>query len=166
MRKRWPVAGMVAIAVALGSCSDGPAAPHGGGFAVASVLPAHGATGVDPAAPIVLTFTHAMMPAMERYMAIHEGDAAGPVVAGQWSWSDEYRRLTFTPGSPLKAQMTYVIHAGMVHDAAHMDGGHSQHHGTMGTDHARCGPAGGMRSGSMMAGSMKDCTMQASFTTA
>lgn len=51
--------------------------------AVASIVPAAQATGVDPAAPIVIRFTHPMMAGMERFVDLHAGaTAAGPIVAG------------------------------------------------------------------------------------
>lgn len=79
---------------------------------VIAVLPSGGATGVDPAAPIVVTFSHPMRPGMEQYAALHEGDVTGPTVPGAWAWSPDYTILTFTPGQPLRSQTGYTLHLG------------------------------------------------------
>ena len=70
------------------------------------------ATGVDPASPIVVTFSHAIMPGMEEYAALHEGDVTGPVVVGTWTWSANRTQLTFTPAARLKAETQYTLHIG------------------------------------------------------
>ncbi len=101
---------LVAAALALSACGD-PTAPALTAR-VLSVVPAGGATGVDPNAPIVVTFSHPMQPGMEQYVALHEGDVNGPVVAGMWTWSDDRSALTFTPAQPLQAQTQYTLHLG------------------------------------------------------
>lgn len=97
--------------LALGACSGDPAAPALTARVV-SVVPSGAATGVDPNAPIVITFSHPMLSGMEQYAALHEGDVTGPVVAGTWAWSDDHTVLTFTPAQPLKALTPYTLHLG------------------------------------------------------
>ena len=101
---------VLALAV-LSACQSNAVAPslttH-----VVTVVPAGGATGVDPTAPIVATFSHAMQAGMEQYVALHQGDVAGPVVPGAWMWSDDRTTLTFTPLQPLAPHATYTLHLG------------------------------------------------------
>ena len=104
--------GLVAATVALlgsgcGSASTGVADNPP---AVLSVSPANGTTNVDPAGPISIAFTHAMLPGMEMLVVLHEGSVTGAVVAAGASWSPDRRTLTLTPSAPLKAKTTYVIH--------------------------------------------------------
>jgi hypothetical protein len=102
--------------------------------AVASVVPVAQATGVDPAAPIVIRFTHPMMAGVEQYVALHEGNTpAGPVVAGRWTWSTDRSTLTFTPAMPLKPNTRYAIHlGGGLRDSMNRE-----------VDHAACARQGG-----------------------
>ena len=93
------------------SCANDPLAPTAEPI-VTSMVPTGGATGVDPAVPIVITFSHPMGVGMEAYVALHEGDVAGPEVSGTWSWNDGRSRLTFTPDEPLKPQTQYTLHLG------------------------------------------------------
>jgi len=102
---------LIAAPLALGSCQGDPTAPALTARVV-SVVPSGGATGVDPNAPLVVTFSHPMRSGMEQYTALHEGDVTGPVVAGAWVWSAERTILTFTPVQPLKAQTQYTLHLG------------------------------------------------------
>lgn len=98
---------------AVSACSDDDAlVPELSATALLSVVPAGGSTNVDPAQPVVLEFDGAMMPGMEKYALLHEGDVTGASVAGAWSWSDDYRRLTFTPAQPLKSATKYTVHLG------------------------------------------------------
>lgn len=97
--------------LALGACSGDPTAPALTARVV-SVVPSGGAVGVDPNAPIVVTFSHPMQSGMEQYAALHEGGVTGPVVAGTWAWSDDRTALTFTPAQALKAQTPYTLHLG------------------------------------------------------
>jgi hypothetical protein len=79
--------------------------------ALLEVIPAGGETGVDPNAPITLTFDHVMH--MDMYVAFHEGaDVSGPEVDGAWAWSGDRTQLTFTPASPLNPQTQYTVHIG------------------------------------------------------
>lgn len=100
------VAGTSAVA-----CGNDPAAPVDETI-VASIVPVGGASGVDPAAPIVITFSHPMGPGMEAYVALHEGDVTGPEVVGTSSWNADRTQLTFTPEEPLKSQTQYTLHLG------------------------------------------------------
>ena len=102
---------LAAAPLALTACSEDPTAPALTARVI-SVVPAGGATGVDPSAPIVIIFSHAMRSGMEQYAAVHEGDVTGPVVSGSWAWSTDRTVLTFTPVQPLKAQTQYTLHLG------------------------------------------------------
>jgi len=104
-------AGVVAVAACSGS-STAPKAVESSPAALASVVPAGGATAVNPAAPITLTFTHAMPAAAQMYVELREGSLTGPQVAGTASWSADGMVLTFTPAAVLKAATTYVLHVG------------------------------------------------------
>lgn len=110
---RKTLLGLAAVLVLAAACSEDPATPAEDGLTqLATVIPAGGSTGVDPNAPIVIEFTHAMQHGSEMYVALHEGGVTGPVVAGTWTWSTDGTRLTFTPASPLKPRTTYTIHIG------------------------------------------------------
>jgi hypothetical protein len=149
------------------ACSSETTAPDQQLVELAAVLPADGASGVDPRAPITLEFKQPMMTGMEQHIVLHEGNQDGPAVAGSWSWSADFRRLTFTPAAPLKAQTKYTIHMGMDMDAA---SGHQQHHtGTAGGHMGGTGAGMMGGSGSMMGGThgaMSECLMLSTFTTA
>ena len=77
---------------------------------VHSVIPASGATNVDPRAPVIITFSSGMMTAMERLVVLHEGAVTGPAVAGTATWSADRTTLTFTPANRLKSNTVYVLH--------------------------------------------------------
>jgi hypothetical protein len=50
---------------------------------------------------------------MDMYVALHEGgDVSGPLVDGQWMWSNDKTSLTFTHGMPLDSMSDYTIHIG------------------------------------------------------
>ncbi len=109
--KRASAAALTGFAVlTLTGCHD-VLAPLGD-TTVLSVVPAGGATNVDPNGPIVVEFSHAMRMGMEQYAALHEGDVTGPVVSGTWAWSGGHSRLTFTPTVPFKPAIQYTIHLG------------------------------------------------------
>lgn len=154
-------AGVLAVA-ACGGSSTAPTAVESSPAALASVVPAGGATSVDPAAPITLTFTHAMPAAAQMYVELREGSLTGPVVAGTARWSADGTVLTFTPAAVLKAATTYVLHVGggMV-DAAgdSVDysqcpryGGQPATAGMMGLGAGGGGMGGGMGGGGMANG--------------
>lgn len=115
-RRSYTVLTLAALLTA-GACSSGaPSVTDPTGAlavdipAVLSVLPAAGATNVDPTKPVVLTFNMAMMSGMEMLVVVHEGTVAGPQVAGSAVWSSDRRTMTFTPATVLKAKTTYVVH--------------------------------------------------------
>lgn len=111
---------LIGLSFLLGACGRDPAAPTVTARVV-SVVPRGGTTGVNPSAPIVITFDYPMQLGMEQYAALHEGDGRGPVVPGVWMWSDDRTTLTFTPTSPLASQTAYTLHLGGGMRA--MDGG-------------------------------------------
>lgn len=105
--------GATAFAVtACGGSSASPTSPPPVTTSVASVTPAGGTTNVATTGAITITFSHAMMSGMESYIALHQDSVTGPVVAGTASWSADRTQLTFTPGAPLLAHTTYVLHMG------------------------------------------------------
>ncbi len=111
MRRIAPTLLVVALPLLAGcGASDTPTAP--GTTALAAVVPAGGAVGVDPAGGVTVTFSHAVMAGMEQYAALHEGDVTGPVVPGTWALSSDRTKLTFAPATPLKARTKYTIHLG------------------------------------------------------
>ena len=122
---------------------------------VVSIVPSGGATGVDPNAPIVVTFDHPMRPGMEQYAALHQGDVTGPVVSGSWTWSADRMTLTFTPTQPLAGQTEYTLHLGggmRAADGAYVDYGScaAQYHGQWATQQMM---GNGMMAGGSMMGS-------------
>ncbi|MHB1864030.1 MAG: Ig-like domain-containing domain [Gemmatimonadaceae bacterium] len=117
--RRSPVSLLLAFAAAAATaCTAGSsststtAPPSATATEVRAVVPAGGATGVNPSAPIVLTFTHAMQTGMAAYVSLHEGTLTGAAVAGVATWSTDRMTLTFTPTTALKAHTTYVLHMG------------------------------------------------------
>lgn len=140
---------LAATSLALGACGEttGPALTA----RVVSVVPAGGATGVDPNAAIVVIFSRGMRSGMEQYAALHEGDVRGPIVNGTWMWSTDRTVLTFTPAPPLKAQTQYSLHLGggmRDTDGGFVDYGPCVGHGGQWATHGMMG--GGMMGGSMM----------------
>jgi hypothetical protein len=99
---------VVALAAA---CTGEPAAPLPT-TSIVSLEPSGGATGVDPAAPIVITFSHPMPAGMEQYVALHEGGLAGPLAAMSCTWSSDETVLTCTPREPLATATRYALHIG------------------------------------------------------
>lgn len=108
------ITAIVALAAAtmVAGCSNDSTSPVVTETVLLDVIPPGGATGVDPAAPIVVTFDHPIGWGMEAYAELHEGDVNGVVVSGTWDLSDDRGTLTFTLDEPLKSAMTYVIHLG------------------------------------------------------
>lgn len=137
------VALAAATAVAACSSSSNTAAPPGPAAAaqVVGVSPAGGATGVDPSAPIVITFSYAMPMADDMYVSLHQDSLTGPLVQGTASWSADGTKLTFQPAATLKSKTTYVLHLG---------GGMKDVNGNT-VDLTRCGQFGGQNAtGGMM----------------
>jgi hypothetical protein len=94
---------------------------------VQAVVPANAATGVDPNAAVVITFTHAMMTGMEMRVALHNESLSGTEVAGSATWSSDRRTLTFTPAQPLESATRYALHlAGAMLAASGQQLNHSQ----------------------------------------
>jgi len=142
------VAGALVVAAFGFGCEAEPTA-EGDPTVVTSVTPAGGAVDVDPAGPVLITFSGPMQMGMEMYAALHESGVAGPGVAGTWSWMDNGTRLTFTPDQPLAAGTAYTIHLGggmMDADGARLglDSCVRQHGGQWATE--------GMMGGGMMGG--------------
>ncbi len=130
-----------------------PGATGSESAALVRVEPAGGATDVDPTAPVVVTFDHAIDPAMTEYAALHEGDINGPEVAGTWALSEDSTQLIFTQAEPLKAGTQYTIHLGgglMDADGNHVDMGTNGTH--MGGEWAAGSMMGGGMGGGMHAG--------------
>lgn len=111
LRRLRPIAAVVVCA-----CSGPTMTPPSGGTAdpgtvvVLSVVPSSGAVNVDPSAPVIISFNHAMMTGMELLVMLHEGSVAGAEVPGVATWSSDRRTLTFSPAQPLKSKATYVLH--------------------------------------------------------
>lgn len=109
-----------------------------------SVSPAGGAGRVAPTSDLVITFTHAMMPGMERYVALHRERVTGPTVAIRCAWSDGRRVLTCRPDAPLASATPYVIHVGGgMYDANGRPIGMERHGTSMGGRWAGGGMMGG-----------------------
>lgn len=148
-RRLWRRPGLLLVVPAMlgiAACSDdtGPAGPGGAETLLLSVEPRGGAVGVDPGAPITVTFDHPMHPAMSEYAALHEGDVTGPEVEGTWGWSEGGATLTFTPAAPLAPATAYTIHlGGGMHDANGHPVDLGAHGAHMGGDWATSGMMGG-----------------------
>lgn len=98
-------------ALVLSGCASDPTAAVFSAR-VLSIVPAGRATGVDPGAPIIITFSRPMQPGMQQYAALHAGDVRAAVVPGAWTWTSDRTTLTFTPAWPLAGQMPYTLHLG------------------------------------------------------
>lgn len=109
MTSRLMIPGLSLLAAV--ACAGEPAAPAPT-TAIVALVPAGGATGVDPAAPIVITFSHAMQSGMEQYVALHEGGLDGPVVPMSCTWSGDRASMTCAPQAPLAAATRYTLHLG------------------------------------------------------
>ena len=107
-------AALLLLLAGLGACSDdGPTGPATDAeVALLSVVPANGATDVDPASPVTAQFDRPMAAGSEVYCSLHEGGLDGPEVPGHWEWSHENRLMTFTPDEPLRHQHRYTLHVG------------------------------------------------------
>lgn len=107
----------LAVLAGLAACARDPSSPAPV-TSVVSIVPDGGAAGVDPTAPIVITFSHPMAMGMEAYAALHQSDVTGPAVAGTWTWSADQITLSFSPAQPLMPATGYALHlGGGMHDA-------------------------------------------------
>jgi Bacterial Ig-like domain len=105
----FPVAVLLLAACGGSSNTVGLADPANAPSLV-SIQPANATASVDPATPIVLHFSHAMMTGMEMLVVLHEGSVTGAVVGMAATWSADRTTLTLIPQAPLKHAMTYVVH--------------------------------------------------------
>lgn len=144
---------LLGAALVLSGCASDPVAPVFSARVV-SIVPAGGASGVDPGSPIIIMFSRPMQPGIQQYVALHAGDLRGAVVPGAWTWTSDRTMLTFTPAWPLAGQMPYTVHLGGGMRA--MDGGFvdydpcvEQYGGQWATDDMM---RGGMMRGGMMGG--------------
>ena len=136
------------------ACTDGPTVAGADGARLLGVEPQGGQVGVSIATTVTVTFDHPLGPGMVQFVALHEGDVSGPLVAGLWSTSEEGAALVFEPAAPLEADTQYTIHigGGMTDRlGAHVDlGVHGPAMGgmwvteTMMTASMGMGPTGGM----------------------
>lgn len=153
MLRRFWLLTLAGAPLALWACAKDPTAPALTARVVA-VVPTGATMGVDPGAPVVITFSHAIQFGMERYVALHEGDVTGSVVPGSWAWSGDRTVLTFTP-QPLKAQTQYTLHLGGGMRAT--DGGFIDYGSCVGPLNGRWATpemmGGGMMGGGSMMGS-------------
>ena len=145
------------LAVFLGACSTTDPPLDGGAGEPAVLLslsPQGGETDVDRFAPITVQFDHPVMPGMEAYALLHEGDVTGPAVPGVWTMSADGRTLTFTPESPLAPHSTYTVHLGggiLDENGYHTDLG-THGHGLGGAWATQTMMAGGSMGPGMMGG--------------
>jgi hypothetical protein len=102
MTSRPMTAALSVILFGAAACADGPTTPTTTARIVA-LVPTGGATGVDPAAPIVITFSHAMPAGIEQYVALHQGALDGPVVPMTCGWSADRATLTCVAGAACSA---------------------------------------------------------------
>lgn len=112
---RFRAVALVAATVAAacgGNSSTSPFAATPSITRLTGIVPAGGATGVDPAAPFVMSFSRSMQAGSQMYVSLHEGTATGAGVTGTATWSADSTRLSFTATAPLKSQMAYALHLG------------------------------------------------------
>lgn len=106
----FPVAVLLLTACSGSGDTVGPAETAADAPSLVSIQPANAAASVDPAAPIVLHFSRAMMTGMEMLVVLHEGSVTGAVVGATATWSADRTILTLRPQTPLKRTTTYVVH--------------------------------------------------------
>jgi hypothetical protein len=111
----------------LAGCRDSAMEPAGMQPLVVSVSPGDGVVGVSRGTPVVISFGHTMMSGMERFIGIHEAGQA-QAVAGEWSWADDFRTLTFRPAAMLNEGMHTVRVGRDPATGANMCDAHAQHH--------------------------------------
>ncbi len=138
-------------AAAIAACSQDASTTAGPGEApvvVLSVVPASSASAVNRSAPVVVTFSQAMMQGMEMNVILHEGAVTGAAIPSSASWSGDRRVLTVQPSAPLKATTGYVLHLAPTLTSA---AGQQMNHGPCTTLGAQS-VTSGMLGGSMMTG--------------
>ena len=96
----------------MGSGPNGPGATPGDTPAFMSVIPAGGAMGVSPNAPITFRWGTPMGFGMEQFVDLHEDDLGGLTVPMSCAWSADQTTLTCTPTAPLQPGTRYVVHVG------------------------------------------------------
>lgn len=105
--------GVAGAMLGIAACSDSSPTTPGAVTTLSEITPRPGATAVDPGGPIMLRFTGAMGDGMERYMSLHRGYVAGPLVPMSCAWSTDRSTLSCKPGSgPLQSGTRYTIHLG------------------------------------------------------
>src|SRR5215510_4215553 len=102
---------LATLMAVLAACGTSPTAPAARTSLVA-VAPTGGATAVNSATVVTMTFNHAMMPAMQAYVDLHTGGVTGPVVSCTAAWSSDSMTLTLTPMAPLMPRTMYSLHVG------------------------------------------------------
>jgi hypothetical protein len=171
---RYSIAGVaLAFVFATSACSDSTS-PSITAASLDAVSPAPGATGVDPATVMTMTFNAAMQTSMMQYVDLHQGTIAGSVVPITCSWSTDKTTLTCQPNQPLHHGTGYVLHMGGGMMNATGDPVDVEHHGMMiGGLPVSGGMMGRMHGGQetgMMAGGWMDGDghygMEFTFTTA
>ncbi len=152
LRPSWFRAFAVVVATAVtacgGSSTTAPSTTAPSVTKVTAVVPAGGATGVDPTAPVVMSFSHAMHAGAQMYVSLHEGTPTGAGVTGTATWSADSMKLTFMPSASLKSQTTYALHMG----GNMMDNRDSTVDVSTGTQFGGQMATGQMMSGGMMGG--------------
>lgn len=94
------------------ACDEpGPQAPADA-VMVDAVVPAPGATGVDPSTLVTVRFSQPIAAGTDAWFDVHRQGIAGPVVAGHWIWSADLRTATFHPDHPLGPGEMHAIHLG------------------------------------------------------
>lgn len=111
MRVGMLIAALASVA-ACGSDTTAPSPPAGATTELVSVSPHGGSTGVPANSPMTMTFSQPMMPGMEQYMDLHQGDVSGPLVPITCTWSADHLTVTCVPAQPLQPAAPYTFHVG------------------------------------------------------
>ena len=116
--------------------------------ALVSVSPTGGATGVATTTPMRMAFSGAMAAGMEQDIDLHHGDAAGPLVPMNCTWSADRTTVTCAPTEPLDPATPYTLHVGggMI-DADHKPVDMGTHGPQAGGQGLMPGMMGGMHAG-------------------
>lgn len=144
------IAALVVCSAALSAvaCADNANAPTAPAAALTAVAPSGGATNVDVATPIKLTFSGPMGQGMEAYVDMHAGTSADAVMPMSCTWSGDRTILTCTHAAPMAPGAMYTIHVGGgMMDADDMPVDLDDMVGQMGGMWLQPGMAGGMHGG-------------------